>query len=226
MKKANCSLTLLLVVAGCAPQMAPVSPRGIIHTSYEIGATSRSKTGDPVITVESAYSTPVYVAAFEYTPPKAEPIVAGTLFRVVGTFPDSEQLVLKNDNYNKVFDIVADRSGMPLGWYPRRRKAPKDFGKLDRPLFKESTDIRTQPNGFAGELIYSGLAGQTIKMIYREYKGDVARPAFAQELQYDLSQSREVAFRSIRLEVLNATNSEIEFRVLSDGGLPWVPYRK
>ena len=59
--------------------------------------------------------------------------------------------------------------------------------------------------------------------VYREYVNDLARPAFAQQLQYEVSKEREIAFRTIRLEILNATNSKIDFRVISDGGLPWVP---
>src|ERR1700674_5426084 len=36
------------------------------------------------------------------------------------------------------------------------------------------------------ELIYGGVAGNTIKVTYREYGNNMARPAFSQELQYDL----------------------------------------
>lgn len=65
------------------------------------------------------------------------------------------------------------------------------------------------------ELIYNGRSGDTIRVIYREYtSGDLARPAFTQELQYDLSQQMEIGFREVRLQVESATNTVIRYRVL------------
>lgn len=76
---------------------------------------------------------------------------------------------------------------------------------------------------FKAELIYSGLTGSTLKVIYREYSNDYARPAFTTDLQYNLEESKEIAYKSIRIEVLNATNRQLDFRVVSDGDLPWLP---
>lgn len=72
------------------------------------------------------------------------------------------------------------------------------------------------------ELIYNGRSGDTIRVIYREYSGDLARPAFTQELQYDLSQQMEIGFREVRLQVESATNTSIRYRVLQtfDGSPP------
>jgi hypothetical protein len=62
------------------------------------------------------------------------------------------------------------------------------------------------------------MTGSTIKVAYREFGNDLARPAFSQELQYDLQQSDTIAFQAIRLKVLKATNEKISVMVLSDGG--------
>ena len=37
------------------------------------------------------------------------------------------------------------------------------------------------------ELVYSGLSKNTITLSYREYKNDIARPVFVQDLAYDLA---------------------------------------
>jgi hypothetical protein len=68
------------------------------------------------------------------------------------------------------------------------------------------------------QLIYGGMTGSIIKVAYREFGNDLARPAFSQELQYDLQQSDTIAFQAIRLKVLKATNEKISVMVLSDGG--------
>ena len=65
------------------------------------------------------------------------------------------------------------------------------------------------------EFIYNGRVGDGLKFIYREYVNDYARPAFTQDVQYDLKDSNIIGFRGLRIEVLNATNTNIEYKVLS-----------
>ena len=63
------------------------------------------------------------------------------------------------------------------------------------------------------ELVYSGLSKDTITLSYREYKNDIADPVFVQDLAYDLASSREIAFKDLRIEILYATESDINFYV-------------
>src|SRR3990170_4206250 len=63
------------------------------------------------------------------------------------------------------------------------------------------------------ELVYNGKSKETIKISYREYRDDFTRPALYQDLSHDLSESREIAFRDMRIDVLDATNTSIKFRV-------------
>ncbi len=64
---------------------------------------------------------------------------------------------------------------------------------------------------FRQELIYNGKSSSTIKMSYREFKDDFARPAFTQELSYDLAESKTVGFRGMNIEIIEATNSHIKY---------------
>lgn len=76
----------------------------------------------------------------------------------------------------------------------------------------------------AKEFIYSGKAGQVVRFSYREFSGLqaspgmdaglLARPAFTQDVQYDLAESDVIAFQNMRLKVINATNSDITVEVL------------
>lgn len=68
---------------------------------------------------------------------------------------------------------------------------------------------------FKQEFIYNGKVGNGLKFIYREYVDDFARPAFTQDLQYDLSESKIIGFRGLRIEVISATNTNIEYKVLN-----------
>lgn len=71
------------------------------------------------------------------------------------------------------------------------------------------------PNCFKQEFIFNGKVGTNLKFIYREYINDMARPAFNQELQYDLNESNIVGFKGLRLEIINATNTNIEYKIFS-----------
>jgi hypothetical protein len=43
----------------------------------------------------------------------------------------------------------------------------------------------------------------------------MARPAFNQDLKYDLNDGAVIGFRGARFEVIKATNTEIKFRTIS-----------
>lgn len=66
------------------------------------------------------------------------------------------------------------------------------------------------------ELIYSGRSADTIKVAYREYRGGMAAPAFFQNVEYDLGASKTIKFRRFTLDVINATNQSITYKVVSD----------
>jgi hypothetical protein len=72
------------------------------------------------------------------------------------------------------------------------------------------------PTGFKRELVYQGAAGGTLRLLYREYVNDLARPAFSQEATYDLSRSGPTlaTFKGAQIEVLEAGNAGIRYRVL------------
>lgn len=67
---------------------------------------------------------------------------------------------------------------------------------------------------FRRELIYTGISKNVITIIYREFKNDMARPAFTQELKYDLSEGRDIGYKGARFQIIGATNTGITYRVL------------
>ena len=69
-------------------------------------------------------------------------------------------------------------------------------------------------SSFKRELAYTGISQNTISIAYREFKDDIARPAFTQELKYDLSQGKEIGYRGARFEVIKANNTEITYKVI------------
>lgn len=73
---------------------------------------------------------------------------------------------------------------------------------------------------FQRQLIYTGRNGSSITILYREFMGDMVRPAFDQELTFDISDDNVVGMRGARLRIHEATNVSITYEVIrgfSDG---------
>ena len=87
----------------------------------------------------------------------------------------------------------------------------------------------TKTFNFIGTLTYTGKSGSNIRVAYREYSGvnkrAIAEPAFYLDLEYPLEDDGPtiITFRDIQMEVIEATGSYIQFKVLGDHGLNWLP---
>ena len=91
---------------------------------------------------------------------------------------------------------------------------------------KELTSIQksfqlSSKYGFSQQLIYNGKAGNVINITYREYSIDAGnkylRNDFTEKLQYDISESNLISFRSLKIEIIEANSNEIKFKVLELG---------
>ncbi|MFZ6767713.1 hypothetical protein ACO0LM_11585 [Undibacterium sp. Di26W] len=70
-------------------------------------------------------------------------------------------------------------------------------------------------NAFQQTLLYNGKIGNRITLAYREFSNNLARPAFNNEVTYDLGESPILGYKGARIEIVKATNTEITYKVLS-----------
>ncbi|RKV86050.1 MAG: hypothetical protein D8H97_01920 [Neisseria sp.] len=75
-------------------------------------------------------------------------------------------------------------------------------------------------NGFQQNLLYSGKVGNRIKLSYREFQNNMARQAFSNDVEYDLSESDQVGYKGALLEIINATNQSITYKVIRNFNTP------
>jgi hypothetical protein len=67
------------------------------------------------------------------------------------------------------------------------------------------------------ELLYSGREGNVLHITYREYSvRGLARTPFFQHVYYDLKNSHEIVFQDWLLQVLDANNQQIKFKVVNE----------
>ncbi|NGZ88145.1 hypothetical protein [Duganella aceris] len=78
---------------------------------------------------------------------------------------------------------------------------------------KSEKCTRSDLKSYKKELVYSGISQGTISILYREYMGDLLRPAFSQELRYDLKDGDEIGYKGARFKVIKANNVSIKYKV-------------
>jgi hypothetical protein len=114
------------------------------------------------------------------------------------------------------------------------------FLPLDR-AFK-TTDKNVAIQSFVTQLSYIGKQNNTIRIVYREYNkytyneyvkrtddgqsvyveyidadsNQLIKSPFTQEITYDLNETNIIRYQNFRIEILDATNEFVEYRVLSD----------
>lgn len=96
----------------------------------------------------------------------------------------------------------------------------KDLGKLEKPAkYNLIPDAPSFANdSFKYVALYQGRIGNIIKISFREFKDNLARPAFTQDIDYELDKDGTVliGFKGLRIQVLNASNLDITYKVLAD----------
>lgn len=92
---------------------------------------------------------------------------------------------------------------------------PGDLEVCSDLSFERKTSVDISPEGLRKTLIYSGRVGDRLKVGYREFSNNMARSAFSNEVEYDLSEEKTIGYSGAELEVIEASNTSITYRVLS-----------
>lgn len=116
--------------------------------------------------------------------------------------PQFQGVIIVNDDYNNPKLFTHNPTLHPLS-----RKIELKVSKTEQKVI--CSECLKQ------EFIYNGKSGNTLKFTYREFINDMARPAFTQELQYDLADGNIVGFKGLRIEVVKTSNIDIEYKIIS-----------
>lgn len=71
-------------------------------------------------------------------------------------------------------------------------------------------------DSFQQTLIYSGKIGDKVNVGYREFSNNLARPAFNNDVEYDLGSSQVIGYKGAKLEIIEATNEYIKYKVIKN----------
>ncbi|GEM_PF-1072105 len=73
-------------------------------------------------------------------------------------------------------------------------------------------------DSFKYQALYQGKVDNKIKISFREFKNDMARPAFTQDIEYEVNSNKPtiIGFKGLRINVIKATNLDITYSVIQD----------
>lgn len=76
---------------------------------------------------------------------------------------------------------------------------------------------QSMQNGFKYELLYQGIDNGVVRIAYREYTENLARPAYSQNLTYTLEPNAgtRMRFRDVSAVIHAANNNQIKYTVES-----------
>jgi len=222
-------ISLFLSIFGCGRlNLIKTNFEHQFKTNYKIAQSVRASVGDTMIKIENVFRKAVFTPKYEYTTPGQGIILKPgekwiSMYEIVG---QDGYVIYKHDSkLGYQFIHIKSDGTIGMGWFDI------DFAQSNPPYQSEWTkeqlferaESENEIGSFVCELIYSGLSGRTIRISYREFSNDMARPAFYQDLTYELTESDTITFKSLRIKIFEATNSSIVFSVEEDKDLPWVP---
>ena len=82
--------------------------------------------------------------------------------------------------------------------------------------YENSELIAPRADAFKYEILYQGISKGVLRLSYREYINDMARPSFFQDVSYDVASfPTEIAFKSVKIEILDSNNRGIRYMMQS-----------
>lgn len=193
-----------------------------VETEVEIGQTIVSKARQivhPAISIESDISFKVDPSFFANSWAGTANIRKG-LFKQYVANSEGDFYLDPNATFTFFAGDLKQQGGIFVPFDEAKPIVPWTFHKKtfyfgSVPVEIVKTNVRTwEKDSFTKELIYGGVSQNTIAISYREFSDNTARPAFTQDLKYDLSQGDTIGFRGARFQIIKATNITLRYKVI------------
>jgi len=95
-----------------------------------------------------------------------------------------------------------------------------NYYKLNQPSKYKITpsDPIFNNESFKYVALYQGKIGNKIRISFREFINNMARPAFTQDIEYELEKDgiTIIGFKGLRIEIIKVTNMNITYKVIKD----------
>lgn len=218
-------ITLAASVTGCSTPKYNYQPAASIFSVPPIGETNTAGLGESLL--DQGVSTnrdiiiiekPFSIMAYDVAAGKMIKIGEDKNYAYYGQSYDTGYLItggllIKTIMVNATIQVNKSTQELCI-------IRPLDADVCDSTNFRLEQELVTSKKSFRQTLIYTGKVGTKLRMAYREYSGDLARPAFNTDVEYDLNQSKEVGYAGAILEIIDASNTKITYKVINNFNTP------
>ncbi len=227
-------ILIVFLLTGCFPKNEVIIPPPNHSSNNSEKSIIQTKLVDNYILKRKYFlSYPEFESDQELTFPtishvSLSPLPSGTKLKVTWIYEDGSFLCepvsgvkIVNSRAISPFPacLVIDSGGKLNGFaYCHHPEYPIIHAKFKTITFQKTNIINPAP--VHREIIYNGRSNTLIKMQYREINEGSAHPLFYQDLVYDLSESGIITFKGTKIEVIEATESLIRYRII-EGAENW-----
>lgn len=213
MKKLLVTILSLSVMSGCTTiQYNGAKTTTEIVDKPEIGVLSTAYIGDEILKKGKAVTENVLV-------------IKKPIKTIKHKIPAGEYRQMGFDNKNRFYESTGVIKGLladPVGSMAIMADKPgklcvltvMGYSTCYNEPYEEKTRTSFGEDSFQQTLIYNGRVGNKVKVGYREFNDNMARSAFSNEAEYDLSSSKIIGYKGAQIEVIDADNSKITYKVL------------
>jgi hypothetical protein len=200
-----------VILASCAIQTKLTEPTSFAILSPDLGSLNKVDVGKTLVSKEIGHKFKSIIFTRSITlnvDDVNKEVKKGEIFINDGHTNDYNLFSNLND---KTFGIAIHKNHETCTVFTKTLNSKIYYGQDVSIEYKDtviSTDLKKLTDK---EFIYNGRVNNAVKFTYREYSGYSAEPVFTQDLQYDLNLSKIIGFKELRIEILSATNTHLEY---------------
>ena len=154
-------------------------------------------------------------------------------FNLHGSIKTKLNTKVNNIEFDKIYDLIWSKNGYKsiceknvclldtknksMFTHYTIKDKPEIF-ELDKPFYYNQVSNEVSQDSFRYIILYQGKINNKIKISFREFKDDIVRPAFTQDIEYELNSNgtTTIGFKGLRINVIKATNVDITYSVVKD----------
>lgn len=212
------NIAFILTLSGCAATKFNADIDSQEVSFPEINKTNTQNLGTALVVQSKKYTFDAWEISEPFTVGIINVKIGPGVLLKVGQ--DAEYYYFRHESANANIDSVRVKIGtseicyigvnnvLYCGLIPQNQKLS---------LIKHTVNHK---NSFQQDLIYTGKFGKKIRLAYREFSNDMARPAFTTDIEYDMSESNVIGYKDALIEVIDATNQKITYKLLKNFSAP------
>ena len=214
------SLTMVVLLSGCATLTSRYTPQRVHISEPPLNSTNTVQIGDSLLRQGSYTEHEAIIVPAETRVSWAYTVRSGTYLKEGENDSADFYLPTSREGAGVIISPLAD----PVRGIMAYREKPTlcvitVFSAAscgDGATFDRRRVPVTTADSFQQTLIYNGRVGNKLRIGYREFSNTLARPAFNNEVEYDLDESSLIGYRGARIEVIEAGNQYITYKLLQN----------